>query len=91
MTPFDKRGSAGIPQKSDETDDKVVSTASECTSALSYNALDRVLTVQFQKRGTYEYDDVDAYTAAEFMFVSGSKGVYFNRYIKDRYEYERIS
>ena len=63
---------------------------SECVASLSYDPEREQMTVEFQERGTYTYFDVDVNTYSEFN-NAGSRGTYFNMYVRDRFEYERIS
>ncbi len=63
---------------------------SEAIASLSYDIERQVMTCTFHQRGTYDYFDVDPTVAAEWN-QAGSRGIYFNLYIKDRYEYDRIS
>lgn len=62
---------------------------SECVNTYEYDVELEVLTVFFQKRGTYRYAN---FSLAEFtnFAQAGSLGTYFNLYIRDQYEYERI-
>lgn len=63
---------------------------SECVASLSYDPEREQMTVEFQERGSYVYFDVDPWVFSEFN-NAGSRGVYFNTYIRDRFEYERIA
>jgi KTSC domain len=63
---------------------------SECVEALEYDMERQQLTVHFEKRGSYVYFDVTPDVYAEFN-NAGSRGQYFNMYIRGRYEYERLS
>ena len=63
---------------------------SECVAALKYDEEGQVVTCTFHKRGTYDYFDVDPGVFAEWN-QAGSRGTYFNLYIRGRYEYDRLS
>lgn len=55
----------------------------------TYNADAKILSVLFVSGKIYDYKDVpeDVYTA---MRASRSKGIFFNRNIRDVYEYELV-
>lgn len=63
---------------------------SECVADLSYDPEREEMTIVFQKRGTYAYFDVPIWVYAEFN-NAGSRGTYFNSYIRGNYSYERVS
>ncbi len=63
---------------------------SECVQSLEYDIERQQMTVHFNKRGSYTYFDVDPQVFAEFN-LSAERGAYFNLYIRDRYEYDRLS
>lgn len=69
---------------------KPIITDSECTKTISYDSSTQELTIEFQERGTYKYSNVPA---DEYLGIKGasSHGTYFNLYIRDRYNFERIS
>lgn len=69
---------------------KPIITDSECTKSISYDSSNNELTIEFQERGTYKYIGVPA---DEYLGLKGasSHGTYFNLYIRDRYDYERIA
>lgn len=64
-------------------------SASTCVADLDYEVFGEVLTVKFQKRGTYIYKGV---SVEEFVLFAGasSPGRFFNLYIRDRYPYEKV-
>jgi hypothetical protein len=62
---------------------------SECVASLEYDLESQKATVHFMKRGSYAYFDVPPEEYANFN-NAGSRGTYFNLYVRDRYEYERI-
>jgi hypothetical protein len=59
-------------------------------ASFNYDAEESVLTIVFISGMVYQYKNVPEkiYTA---MKASTSKGIYFNRYIKDQYEFEKVS
>lgn len=63
---------------------------SECVASLSYDIENRQAICHFEKRGSYVYFDVDEGTFAEWN-TAGSRGTYFNLYIRGRYEYDKLS
>lgn len=63
---------------------------SECVNTVTYNPVDREMTVAFQQRGTYKYYDVPLEEYIEFD-GAGSRGTYFNLYVRNRYQYERVA
>lgn len=64
---------------------------STCFVELHYDEESMQMTAVFQNRGTYVYFDFPPDVAADWN-TSGSRGIYFNLYIKDHgYEYERIA
>jgi hypothetical protein len=67
-----------------------LSHPSDCVASLSYDFDREQVTCHFHKRGSYTYFNVEPQTFAEWN-NAGSRGTYFNLYIRDRYEFERIS
>lgn len=63
---------------------------SECVSALEYDDMTREMTVHFEKRGSYLYQDVEPQVYEEFN-NAGSRGTYFNLYVRSNYSCKRIS
>jgi hypothetical protein len=63
---------------------------SECVDVLEYDDMTREMTVHFVMRGSYLYKDVEPQVYEEFN-NAGSRGQYFNLYIRSIYESERIS
>jgi KTSC domain len=49
-----------------------------------------VLRVFFQSGSIYDYLDVPV-SVYQAMKKSGAKGIYLNRYIKDRFQYQKIA
>lgn len=64
-------------------------STSTCVNSVTYNPVTREMTIQFQQRGTYKYLDVPFDEYIEFE-TAGSRGTYFNLYVRDNYEYERV-
>lgn len=67
------------------------SVKSTCISNANYNPISGTLSVTFHNPsiGTWEYFNVDPYTAAGFMTAS-SRGQYLNAYIKGVFAYSRV-
>ena len=63
---------------------------SEAIASLEYDIERQVVTCTFHQRGTYNYFDVEPQVYSEWN-LAGSRGIYFNLYIRDRYEYDRIA
>ncbi len=70
---------------------------SQCVDSFSYDPVEQILTIDFPGRdqgahgggGTYEYLDFSPEEFARFASAA-SKGSYFNNYIRDQYEYNRV-
>ena len=58
-------------------------------SSFFYNADTRTLKIVFVSGLVYNYKDVPEKTY-QALKTSFSKGIYFNRYIKDNYEFESV-
>ncbi|WP_297822025.1 KTSC domain-containing protein [Segetibacter sp.] len=56
----------------------------------SYNAATATLTITFVSGLVYDYKNVPEQTY-KAMITSGSKGTYFNKYIKGKYEWEKVA
>ena len=65
-------------------------TLSTCVADIFYDPETFELTVQFVERGTYKYTDVPMKEYVDFSLAS-SQGKYFNFYIRNQYNFERIS
>jgi len=65
------------------------SVDSTCCAQIDYEPEAGTLLIVFQKRGSYEYYNVDPYTAAQVMTAT-SHGKDFNRFIRDRFAYSRV-
>ena len=57
--------------------------------AIGYDPDSQELHVRFRSGATYMYYDVEERVFREFM-QAGSKGIYLNTNIKDRYQYKRL-
>ncbi len=66
---------------------RVISSA---IARLDYDPGLRVLTVVFRETGAYAYFDVPPEVYDAFL-AAPSKGVFFNRHIRDRYAYARLA
>ena len=67
------------------------SPESTCVNDVSYDPENEVMTIVFQKRGTYVYQDVSLDEYVDFASAS-RQGTYFNLYIRPKYtNFERIS
>jgi hypothetical protein len=58
-------------------------------SSVGYDEEDRVLEIEFNSGGVYQYYDVPPRIYEELMDAS-SHGSYFHREIKDNYRYDQI-
>ncbi len=82
--------STPAPAKPDYSDIRMHTVDSSCFSRIGYDADNHILKVQFRDSGEYYvyFDfseaDYEAFTSAD------SLGKYFNTYIKDVYDYERL-
>ena len=63
---------------------------STCVANLKYYEDEEQVECEFMQRGTYAYFDVPPDVFAEWN-NAGSRGTYFDMYIKGHYEYERIA
>lgn len=59
-------------------------------SSIGYDADVRVLEVEFVSRAVYQYANVPENVYTELM-QAGSKGQYFNKYIRDQYQSSKLS
>ena len=59
-------------------------------AGINYDALTETLRITFVTGMIYDYKNVpeEVYTALK---TSGSKGIYFNKHIKDKYQFEKIN
>lgn len=65
-------------------------TKSTCVANVEYDPLTQEMIIEFVQRGTYKYKSVEIGTYTDFE-TAGSQGTYFNLYIRDKYEYERVA
>jgi hypothetical protein len=65
-------------------------TLSTCVANVEYDPTTREMIIEFMQRGTYKYKDVPIDDYVDFE-TSGSQGTYFNLYIRDKFEYERVA
>lgn len=63
---------------------------STCVNDVAYDPETMEMTINFQQRGSYKYYDVPLDVYIDFE-TSGSRGKYFNYYIKEQFSYERIA
>ena len=61
-----------------------------CVADLTYDAERQVATCVFQERGTYDYFDMSPDVFAEWN-NSGSRGTYFNLYVRQQFQFERVA
>lgn len=62
---------------------------SSCINAVAYNWLNSVLKIRFNSSDVYQYSDVPA-DVFDSLLRSVSKGLYFNSYIKDVYDFQLV-
>ena len=62
---------------------------SSMIASFNYNEEEKILTVTFNKGGTYEYEDVPKQVYID-MNEAESKGKYFLANIKNKYKTEKI-
>ena len=69
---------------------KLYNVSSSNLAAAAYNKFDEVMIVEFQNGWVYEFYDVpiERYRG---MRRAASKGKYFAKWIKDNYDYTRVS
>ena len=60
-----------------------------CIANLDYDLDTESLTIYFQKRGTYRYYPVPLDTYVD-LAGAASQGTFFNLYIKDKFQFERL-
>lgn len=69
---------------------KLIPVNSSTLSGAGYNATKRVLRLQFSTGIIYDYHSVPEEIFTSLM-AAKSKGTYFNEYIKDHFDFEKIS
>jgi hypothetical protein len=65
-------------------------TIPESTLVKKAEYVGEVLTLEFTRGGTYQYDSVPAFLVAA-MTMTDSVGSFFQRFIKHRFPYRKIS
>lgn len=63
---------------------------SSSLAAIGHNAEENVLVVEFVNGSVYRYLDVPAQTYQQLLRAE-SKGAYFNRLVRTRFGYERLT
>jgi hypothetical protein len=67
----------------------MIPVSSSKLKAVGYEASPMILRIEFFKDGTFEYYGVPELIYNDLMSAD-SLGVYFKRYIKDRYRYVKV-
>ena len=68
----------------------VVAVESSTLAAVGYDASGQWLQLEFRSRAVYSYFDVPA-TVHQALLKAESKGSFFNRCIRGRFPYRRVS
>ncbi len=68
---------------------KMIAVDSTTLRTVSYDAKRQLLQIEFQDRSTYQYFDVPA-AVWEALLQAPSKGAYFNRAIRQRFDYAPV-
>jgi lysyl-tRNA synthetase class 2 len=68
---------------------KTIAVDSITLRAVGYDAERRLLQIQFHNRSTYQYFEVPA-TVFEELIKAPSKGAYFNRSIRPRFDFALV-
>lgn len=68
----------------------MIPVSSSKLKAVSYEESPMILHIEFYKDGTFEYYGVPE-TVYRGLLEADSLGIYFKRYIKDRYRYVKIA
>lgn len=63
---------------------------SSCISAVAYNSFSSILKIRFNSDSVYEYSNVPL-DVFDNLLSSVSKGLYFNSYIKDVYDFQLVN
>ena len=69
---------------------KKYQTESRCVANVEYDPIISEMIIEFVERGTYKYKNVGISDYVDFE-TAASQGTYFNLYIRDKYEYERVA
>jgi len=64
--------------------------SSSSIRSVGYDSAARLLEIEFQSGGTYQYFDVPESVYRELMKAE-SQGLFFHDHIRDKYQYEKIS
>ena len=67
-----------------------VDDMSSAISVIRYNQKGKILEIVFKNRGTYQYSAVPVNIIKQ-LIDARSKGKFFNKKIKDRYNYKRVA
>ena len=67
-----------------------IAVESKTLSTVTYDAVGQVLWLRFRSHAVYCYFGVPA-TVHTALLDASSKGAYFNRYIRDRFPYQRVA
>ena len=68
---------------------KMISADSTTLRAVGYDAERQLLQIEFQNRSIYQYFEVPP-TVYEELMEAQSKGAYFNRIIRPRFDHSRV-
>lgn len=66
-----------------------INVDSSCIQAVAYNSFNSVLQIRFNSDSVYQYSDVPA-NVFDSLLRSVSKGLYFNSFIKDVYDFQLV-
>jgi hypothetical protein len=88
------RGNFNVPKRSVAAEgaserSRGIKIVSSTIKSVSYNRETRMLTVRFFDGRIYRFKDVPTFVYKAFRKAS-SRGAYFNEFIRDAYEYERL-
>jgi len=90
MFPFDESPSeAEVTSDTGSADWQYIGD-SECINAVKYDIKTNTLSIRFQDNSVYEYSDFPHLQFYNFI-RSTSRGYFFNRAIRNNYEYSRIA
>ena len=66
-----------------------VDVDSSCIEAVAYNSFNSVLKIRFNSHDVYQYSDVPT-DVFDSLIRSVSKGLFFNSFIKDVYDFQLV-
>ena len=69
---------------------RIVAVESSTLAAVGYDAGRKLLELEFSSRGVYHYFGVPA-AVHQSLLTASSKGTFFNRSIRGRFPYRRVS